>query len=68
MVSQPRQRPCLLYTSKEKAFYAVALDPNVSSTNSLDNIRKMFEEMWEAEGDLLEWYWKDSVTERYAKD
>ncbi|MGI6199976.1 MAG: alpha-glucosidase/alpha-galactosidase [Christensenellales bacterium] len=58
----------ILEKDKEKAFYAVALDPNVSSTNSLDNIRKMFEEMWEAEGDLLEWYWKDSVTERYAKD
>jgi alpha-galactosidase len=56
----------ILEKDKEKAFYSVALDPNVASILSLDNIRKMFEEMWEAEGDLLEWYWKDRITERYA--
>jgi len=56
----------ILEKNKEKAFYAVALDPNVASSLSLDNIRKMFDEIWEAEGDLLEWYWKDHVTERYA--
>ncbi|MBW7453029.1 alpha-glucosidase/alpha-galactosidase [Paenibacillus sepulcri] len=56
----------ILEKDKEKAFYAFALDPNAASILSLDNIRKMFEEMWEAEGDLLEWYWKDKITERYA--
>ena len=56
----------ILEKDKEKAFYAIALDPNVASTNSLDNIRKMFNELWDAEGDLMEWYWKDHVTERYA--
>ncbi|MFB9274500.1 alpha-glucosidase/alpha-galactosidase [Cohnella cellulosilytica] len=56
----------ILERNKEKAFYAVALDPNAASVVSLDNIRKMFDEMWEAEGDLLEWYWKDNVNERYA--
>lgn len=56
----------ILEKDKEKAFYAVALDPNVAAVLPLDDIRKMFEEMWEAEGDLLEWYWKDSITERYA--
>lgn len=56
----------LLEKDKEKAFYAVALDPNVAAVMSLDQIRAMFEELWDAEGDLLEWYWKDHVTERYA--
>lgn len=58
----------LLEKDKEKAFYAVALDPNVAAVLPLDDIRAMFEELWAAEGDLLEWYWKDRVTERYALD
>src|SRR5690606_891618 len=56
----------ILERDKEKAFYAVALDPNVAAVVSLDNIRKMFDEMWEAEGNLLEWYWKDDISERFA--
>jgi len=56
----------ILEKNKEKAFYAVALDPNVASVLSLDRIRELFEEMWAAEGDLLEGYWKDRTTERYA--
>ncbi len=58
----------LLEKNKEKAFYAVSLDPNVASLLSLDRIRAMFDELWKAEGDLMEWYWKDRVTERYALD
>ncbi|NLA83795.1 MAG: hypothetical protein GX854_04545, partial [Clostridiales bacterium] len=58
----------IMEKNKEKAFYAVALDPNVASSLTLNNIKKMFDEIWETEGDLLEWYWKDHVTERYALD
>lgn len=58
----------ILEKNREKAFWAVALDPNVAATCSLDSIRAMFDELWAAEGDLMEWFWKDHVTERYALD
>lgn len=58
----------ILEKNREKAFWAVALDPNVAATCSLDSIRAMFDELWAAEGDLMEWFWKDRVTERYALD
>ena len=41
---------------KEAAFHAVALDPLTAAVLPLEEIRKMFEEMWEAEGDLLGYF------------
>jgi alpha-galactosidase len=45
----------VLERDREAAFHAVALDPLTAATVGLDDIRTMFEEMWEAEGDLLSW-------------
>ena len=39
--------------SREAAFHAVALDPLTGAILSLDQIRSMFDEMWEAHGDEL---------------
>jgi alpha-galactosidase len=41
---------------REAAFHAVALDPLTASVLSLDEIRQMFEDMWEAEGHLLTYF------------
>ncbi len=41
---------------KEAAFHACALDPLTAATVSLPDIRKMFEELWEAEGELLDYF------------
>lgn len=41
---------------KEAAFHACALDPLTASVVSLPDIRKMFEELWEAEGDRLSYF------------
>ncbi|MBI1924122.1 alpha-galactosidase [Candidatus Poribacteria bacterium] len=41
---------------KEAAFHAVALDPLTASVLPLHNIRKMFEEMWQAEAHLLRYF------------
>lgn len=46
----------VLMREKEAAFHACALDPLTAATVSLPNIRKMFEEMWKAEGDLLAYF------------
>lgn len=43
----------VLERDKEAAFHACCLDPLTASVLSLDNIRAMFEEMWEAEASLL---------------
>jgi alpha-galactosidase len=43
----------VLDRDREAAFHAVALDPLTASVASLPRIREMFEEMWQAEGDLL---------------
>jgi alpha-galactosidase len=43
----------VLEKNKEAAFYACAMDPLTRSVCSLDQIRAMFNELWEAEGDLL---------------
>jgi len=56
----------ILERDKQKAFYAVAQDVNAMACTSLDNIKKMFDELWEAEGNLLEWYEKGYTTERCA--
>lgn len=50
----------------EKAFYAIATDMNAQSLLTIPQLRSMFNELWEAEGDLLEYYEKGYVTERYA--
>jgi len=41
---------------KEAAFHACALDPLTAATVSLPDIRKMFEELWVAEGDRLSYF------------
>jgi alpha-galactosidase len=41
---------------REAAFHACALDPLTAATVSLPDIRKMFEELWAAEGDLLSYF------------
>ncbi len=41
---------------KEAAFHAVALDPLTAATTSLPRMREMFEELWAAEGELLDYY------------
>ena len=43
----------VLERSSEAAFHAVALDPLTGAILSLDQIRTMFDEMWEAHGDEL---------------
>jgi alpha-galactosidase len=43
----------VLEKDREAAFHACALDPLTKSVCSLDQIRAMFEELWEAEGELL---------------
>jgi alpha-galactosidase len=56
----------LLERDKEKAFYAVALDPNVAAVVPLPKIREMFERLWEAEGDCLSWMKDGVVIEKCA--
>lgn len=41
---------------RDAAFHACALDPLTRSVCSLDQIRQMFDELWEAEGDLLAYF------------
>lgn len=43
----------VLEKDREAAFHACALDPLTAAILPLDKIRDMFEEMWEAEEDLL---------------
>ena len=54
---------------KEKAFQACALSPLTASKLSLPEIREMFNELWEAEKDLLLWFdpsHEGPVPEKYA--
>ena len=46
----------VLDRDKEAAFHACALDPLTAATVSLPDIRKIFEELWEAEGDRLSYF------------
>ena len=46
----------VLERSREAAFHAVALDPLTGAILSLDEIRSMFDEMWDAHGDELAEY------------
>jgi len=41
---------------REAAFHACALDPLTASVLSLSEIREMFQELWEAEGKLLDYF------------
>jgi alpha-galactosidase len=45
-----------LERDREAAFHAVALDPLTAAVVPLPEIREMFEEMWEAEGELLDYF------------
>jgi alpha-galactosidase len=46
----------VLDRDREAAFHAVALDPLTASVAPLHKIREMFDELWQAEGDLLAWF------------
>jgi alpha-galactosidase len=46
----------VLDRDREAAFHACALDPLTAAILPLDKIRLMFEEMWEAEKELLLWF------------
>ena len=46
----------VLKRDRELAFQAVALCPVTSAVLSLPKIREMFDEMWEAEKELLTWF------------
>jgi alpha-galactosidase len=46
----------VLDRDKEAAFHACALDPLTAAVVSLPKIREMFEELWEAEGELLSYF------------
>jgi len=46
----------MLERDREMAFHAVALDPLTASVLSLGQMREMFEEMWQAEAHLLEYF------------
>jgi alpha-galactosidase len=46
----------VLDRDKEAAFHACALDPLTAATVSLPDIRKMFDELWAAEGDRLAYF------------
>ena len=41
---------------RDAAFHACAMDPLTRSVCSLDQTRAMFEELWEAEGELLAYF------------
>ena len=43
----------LLERSKEKARYALMLDPLTAAVCSLDEIARLFDEMWEAERESM---------------
>jgi len=46
----------VLDRDREAAFHAVALDPLTAAVQPLHKIREMFEEMWKAEGPLLDYF------------
>lgn len=46
----------VLERDREAAFHAVALDPLTAAVAPLHKIREMFEELWDAERHLLEWF------------
>ena len=46
----------VLDRDRDAAFHACVMDPLTRSVCSLDQIRAMFDELWEAEGDLLAYY------------
>jgi alpha-galactosidase len=46
----------VLDRDREAAYHAVLLDPLTAANCSLDDARRMFEEMWEAEKHLLSYY------------
>jgi alpha-galactosidase len=48
----------VLDRDREAAFHACALDPLTASVVSLPQIREMFEELWQAEGDRLSYFAK----------
>ena len=45
-----------LNRDREAAYHALLLDPITAAALSMDKARDMFEELWQAEGDLLAYY------------
>jgi alpha-galactosidase len=46
----------VLERDKELAYHAVTLCPLTAALLPLPKIRQMFDELWEAEGELLAWF------------
>ena len=46
----------VLHRDRESAFHACAVDPLTAAVVPLSQIREMFDELWEAEGDLLGYF------------
>ena len=46
----------VLEKDREAAFHSLCLDPSASAVLTLDKTRQMFNELWEAEGQLLSYY------------
>jgi alpha-galactosidase len=60
----------VLHKDREAAFHACAVDPLTASVLSLRDIRSMFDEIWESEKDLLQWFdpfYKGDLPEISAK-
>jgi alpha-galactosidase len=60
----------VLHKDREAAFHACAVDPLTASVLSLKDIRSMFDEIWESEKDLLQWFdpfYKGDLPEISAK-
>ncbi len=58
----------VLEQDRQKAFWAVAEDINVAAHLTLPQIHSMFDELWEAEGDLLAYFRNGKVVERCYVD
>ena len=48
---------------REAAFHACAVDPLAAATVSLPDMRRMFDELWDAERELLRWFEDGEIPE-----
>jgi len=57
----------VLEQDRQKAFWAIAEDINVTAHCTLPQIHQMFDELWAAEGDCLSWFNEGKVKEFCAE-
>ncbi len=57
----------IIERDKDAAFHALLLDPITARACSLAEARKMFDELWEAEGDLLGYYEQQGSADRRCR-